>query len=87
MCLYIGNKKGHIAVNDIVCFKELILKNGEYITPWQETKVTLGEYLIPDSSPKISELGFKYKIGGGVIHAYLDLPRLGYGSTIFKAII
>ena len=87
MCLYIGNKKGHIAVKDIVCFKELILENGEYITPWQGTKVTLGEYLIPDSSPKISELGFKYKIGGGVIHAYLDLPRLGYGSTIFKAII
>lgn len=87
MCLYIGNKKGHIAVKDIVCFKELILKNGEYITPWQGTKVTLGEYLIPDSSPKISEHVFKYSIGGGVIHAYLDLPCLGYGSTIFKAII
>ena len=87
MCLHIGNKKGHIAVNDIVCFKELILKDGKYETPYQETKVTLGEYLIPDSSPEISEYGFKYNMGGGIIHAYLDLSSCGPGDTIFKAII
>ena len=87
MCLYIGNKKGHIAVNDIVCFKELILKDGKYETPYQETKVTLGKYLIPDSDPEISEYGFKYKMDGGVIHAYLDLSNCVPGDTIFKAII
>ena len=87
MCLYIGNKKGHIAVNDIVCFKRLKLKDGKYVTPYRETKVTLGEYLIPDCSPVISENGFKYSIGEGVIHAYLDLSNFGHGYTIFKAII
>ena len=87
MCLYIGNKKGHIAVKDIVCFKALKLIDGKYKTPWQGTKVTLGEYLIPDSSPKISEWGFKYKIGGGVIHAYLDLSICKSGDIIVKAII
>ena len=90
MCLYIGNKKGHIAVKDIVCFKELILNKGKYETPYQKTKVTPGEYLIPDcSSPRIFKNGFKYIMGGGVIHAYLDLLSCepGSRSTIFKAII
>ena len=87
MCLFIGNKKGHIAVKDIVCFKELILKDEGYETPYQKAKVTLGEYLIPDSNPVISKYGFKYSIRGGVIHAYLDLSSCGPGDTIFKVII
>lgn len=87
MCLYIGNKKGHIAVKDIVCFKALRLDGGKYKTPYQETKITLGEYLVPNSSPEIYEYGFKYQIGGGVIHAYLNLSYCDSGYTIFKAII
>ena len=88
MCLFIGNKKGHIAVKDIVCFKALILKkDGKYITPYIGTEVTLGEYLIPDSNPKIYKFGFKFQINEGVIHAYLDLFNCEHGYTIFKAII
>lgn len=87
MCLYIGNKKGHIAVKDIVCFKALKLDGGEYKTPFQETKVTLGEYLFPVSYPVISKYGFKYSIRGGVIHAYLNLSDCEPEYTIFKAII
>lgn len=72
MCLYIGRKEGHIAKNDIICYKELIeVSKGVYETPCQNWPVTLDTMLVPEGKAKPSELGFKYEISSGAIHAYL----------------
>lgn len=92
MCLYIGNKEGHIAKKDIKCYK-LLKKCGNsdtYVTPSQGWRIKFDTELIPDQKePQIKEYGFKYILEGGAIHAFLDTRDNGYGSEgeIFEAII
>ena len=88
MCLYIGNKKGHIAKHDIICYKRLNkTSRGDYLTPCRDWPVKLNSTLVPEQKqPEFEDCGYKWSINGGVIHAYLD-PRGGDGKCIFKAII
>ncbi len=88
MCLYTGNKEGFIATVDIKCYKRLIkVEDNNWRTPCQNWPVKLGTTLIPDSpQPDISELGYKWKIDGGVIHCYSGLI-LKEDSDLFEATI
>lgn len=94
MCLYIGNKEGHIAKKDIKCYKVLKKCGEDYITPSRGWKIKFEVELVPDKKePQISSYGYKYVIEGGAIHAFLDTNRNEYnryyGSEveIFEAII
>ena len=89
MCLYIGNKEGHIAKRDIICFKRLEkVRDGEYVTPMQRWKVKPGSTLVPDQSkPDITENGYKWQLNGGVIHCYSGYKLEAKEITLFKAII
>lgn len=94
MCLYIGNKEGHIAKKDIKCYK-LLRKSGEdYITPSYNWKIKFEVELVPDKKePQINSYGYKYILEGGAIHAFLDTNGNGYDRyyddkvEIFEAII
>lgn len=93
MCLYIGNKEGHIAKKDIKCYKLLRKRGEDYITPSRDWKIKFDVELVPDQKePKISSYGYKYVLEGGAIHAFLDTngneyDRYGSKVEIFEAII
>lgn len=90
MCLYIGNKEGHIAKKDIKCYKLLRKSGKDYITPSRGWKIEFDIELVPDQKePQINNRGYKYSLEGGAIHAFLDTRDNGYGSEgeIFEAII
>lgn len=93
MCLYIGNKEGHIAKKDIKCYKFLRKRREDYITPSRDWKIKFDVELVPDQKePQISSYGYKYVIEGGAIHAFLDTNGNEYGRygskvEIFEAII
>jgi len=90
MCLYIGNKNGHVLKKDFVCFKRLNKEGTRYVTPSQGWEVKLDTLLIPDESePQISECGYKYQVNGGAIHAYIDAHGQSSddSSMLIKAII
>ena len=89
MCLYIGNKEGHIAKKDIKCYKLLKKCWKDYITPSRGWKIEFDIELVPDQKePQINNCGYKYSLEGGAIHAFLDTRDNGYGSEgeIFEAI-
>ena len=90
MCLYISKKKGIILEKDLICYKQLEKQeDGTWKTPimyWIIPK--LDTMITPDEdTPEISGYN-QYKLRGGAIHAYLQLPRDRDTSELFyKAII
>jgi hypothetical protein len=75
MCLYIGNnKEGHIAEEDIICYKHLKKNSrGNYVTPSQNWPVKLDSMLVPEGDLDVSPYGYKNSVNGGAIHAYIKV--------------
>ena len=90
MCLYISKTKGIILEKDLICYKQLEkLKDGTWKTPSRSWTIPkLDSIISPDEdAPEISICRDKYLLGGGVIHAYLRLPRNTEDKLFYKALI
>ena len=92
MCLYTSKKKGIILKKDLICYKQLEKQeDGTWKTPimyWIIPK--LDTMITPDKdAPEISNFGYKYRLGGGVIHAYLQNPinDNSVDGKLYRAII
>ena len=93
MCLYIREKQPRITKRDIVVLKYLQQDGKKYVSPCQETPVTLGKLMV--AQPDTPCIRFEGKdlydreissMRGGVIHAKLSESD-DYGNYCAKAII
>lgn len=72
MCLYVTNIK--TAEQDLTFYKEVIIKNGKFLTPYREFEIEIGKEYTLDTN--IDEL-VKYTpaISKGVFHLYTNKPE------------
>ena len=87
MCLYTKNLKPYVAKEDIKVYKILKKTNGEYITPYQNTKVSLGSVMNPYTEIEYRDAYYGYdnctlRIKGGCIHAVTS--TIAYDKDIVK---
>ena len=88
MCLITSIKKPFIAKKDIVVYKRLVKGYYDnYVTPHQETFVTLNSVLHAKGKHEISNAD-KQEIRSGFVHAYLSKNKyLSSRYILFKSII
>lgn len=86
MCLFTNRTKPLVASKDLVVYKELIVKDGKYFTPYRYVEVKLNSYLIaPTSTSKdMSLFGFN-QISREGVHSYTHLDEhIGFKAIIPK---
>jgi hypothetical protein len=84
MCLFTNRTKPLVANKDLVVYKELIVKDGKYFTPYRDVEVKLNSYLTVFNTSFIdTSLSGYHEINGEGVHSYTHLTKL----IGFKAII
>lgn len=86
MCLFTNRTKPLVASKDLVVYKELILRDGKYYTPYQNVEVKLNSYLTTSTSmPKDMSLSGYHQISKEGIHSYTHLgEHIGFKAIIPK---
>lgn len=86
MCLFTNRIKPLVASKDLIVYKELVIRDGKYYTPYQNVEVKLNSHLIaPTSTSKdMSLFGFN-QINGEGVHSYTHLgEHMGFKAIIPK---